>query len=122
MPRKKKAAKKATKSRAKKSSKSSSAASKKASEILRNINDDSKCFWVCDGRAIRSLRELPDVLKSMDAGAFKHHVNKERNDFANWIKDVIKDKTLAKSLKKSKPKMISDVKKRVTALQRKLKK
>ena len=33
---------------------------------------------------------------------FKFHVNKEKNDFANWIEDILGDKDLAKAIRKSK--------------------
>jgi len=34
----------------------------------------------------------------MDDGAFCHHVNQDRNDFYNWIKDAFKENELATRL------------------------
>ena len=34
-------------------------------------------------------------MDEMPTEVYVHHVNDERNDFANWIKDVIKDVKLA---------------------------
>ena len=37
----------------------------------------------------------------MDDGVFRHHVNDEKNDFYNWIRDVIEDQFLADKIKGS---------------------
>ena len=37
-------------------------------------------------------------VKSMNEDTFRHHVNKEKNDFSNWVKEVIKEEDLAKEL------------------------
>jgi HD superfamily phosphohydrolase len=57
--------------------------------------EPDKYFWLHDGRALKSLKELSDSLENMPGDVFSHHVTKERNDFSNWIKDVIGDKDLA---------------------------
>ena len=61
-------------------------------------------FWANDGQVIRSYEQLPAALKRMRATAFRHHVNNEKNDFANWVRDVIHDDALAKELEKEKRK------------------
>ncbi|MFN6944311.1 MAG: DUF5752 family protein [Cytophagaceae bacterium] len=61
-------------------------------------------FFVQDGKVLRSLEELIDYLPVMSEDTFAHHVNKEKNDFSNWIAEVIKDKELASSIKKVKTK------------------
>ncbi len=63
---------------------------------------EEKRFWVCDGRVLKNLRELADVLEKMPKDVFNHHVTKERNDFAIWVNDVFGDKKLAGGLKKAK--------------------
>jgi len=52
-------------------------------------------FFCRDGRIFKNLRELAVALKDMSEETFKHHVNEGKNDFANWIKDIIKDIRLA---------------------------
>ena len=52
-------------------------------------------FILKNKKALKSLHELADSLTSMDDETFKHHVTKEKNDFANWIKDVFKNERLA---------------------------
>lgn len=59
-------------------------------------------FWICDGRTLRSMAELCAALKGMNDDVFNYHVNKEKNDFAKWISDVVGDKTLAAAMAKLK--------------------
>jgi hypothetical protein len=61
-----------------------------------------QCFWVTDGRVISNLAELHDALKVMNSDVFAHHVNKEKNDFANWIADILGDADLAQNLRSAK--------------------
>lgn len=60
------------------------------------------CFWVNNGPILHNLEDLSAALKVMDLKTFRHHVNKDKNDFAVWIDEVIGDKILAKSLSKIK--------------------
>lgn len=55
-------------------------------------------FWCCDGRILKNLGELCDALGAMSDDAFAYHVNAAKNDFSNWVKDVIKDDSLAGDL------------------------
>lgn len=55
-------------------------------------------FWLRDGRALKDLHELSDAFEKMHDDIFKHHVNNEKNDFANWIRDIIKDEKLAEKI------------------------
>ncbi len=64
--------------------------------------EPEKCFWVCDGSVLKNLCELAAALETMNEPTFKYHVNKEKNDFANWVRDVFGDQKLAKGLMKAK--------------------
>ena len=66
-----------------------------------NASDES-CFWSCDGSIARNIEDLKNALLKMDKKSFSHHVNKEKNDFANGVKEGIRDDVLASKLKKSK--------------------
>jgi hypothetical protein len=55
-------------------------------------------FWCCDGRILKNLRDLCDALGGMSDDTFAYHVNAAKNDFHNWVRDVIKDETLAADL------------------------
>jgi len=58
-------------------------------------------FWVHDGPIVHNLKELKDALaKTVSDKQFKHHVTREKNDFVNWIADVLQDKKCANSMKR----------------------
>ena len=63
-----------------------------------------QCFWVNNGPILKNLEELTNFLPEMSDEAFKRHVNSEKNDFSNWIKDVIGDQKLANDLLSSRNK------------------
>ncbi len=56
-------------------------------------------FWLGDGRVIKNLNELAHALRTMHNSTFFHHVNRDKNDFSNWIKEIIKDKALAEKVR-----------------------
>jgi hypothetical protein len=72
-----------------------------ALKALAEVPDD-KVFYMSDGRVLKSLPELSAALESMDMDIFSHHVNSEKNDFANWINGVIGDEKLSAEVAKSK--------------------
>jgi len=63
---------------------------------------DELCFWVNNGPILKNIRDLKNALDKMSGETFKYHVNKEKNDFADWVKDVLGDKMLASKLAKIK--------------------
>jgi hypothetical protein len=66
------------------------------------INDPSKYFYASNGAVLKSLQELQEFLQEVDYDTFVYHVNSGRNDFANWVNDVLKKKVLSKKLRKAK--------------------
>lgn len=61
-------------------------------------------FWLQDGRSLGNLHDLRAVLEDMSQETFETYVNKEKNDFANWVEFVLHDAECAKSLRRcSKP-------------------
>lgn len=68
--------------------------------ILEDVKPEHH-FWAKNGTVIRNLPELIAAIERMDEAAFLHHVNKERNDFGNWVRDIIKDKGLAEEIYKA---------------------
>ncbi|MFW6220489.1 MAG: hypothetical protein ACOC3X_02330, partial [Nanoarchaeota archaeon] len=95
---------------------------KKAKEILSNVHPN-ETFKTALGKEIISLEELVKTLENMDDNEFKIHVNEEKNDYANWINDSIKDEVLAFEIKhvKDKKKIINTIKKRITELEKRIK-
>ena len=55
-------------------------------------------FHFCDGVAAESVETLVEHIKVLSPEQFKNHVNKERNDFFNWINDCV-DPAVAKEIK-----------------------
>jgi hypothetical protein len=55
-------------------------------------------FWCHDGSVFNDLRELAEGLAAMSDETFFYHSNYEKQDFANWVRDVIEDAWLADEL------------------------
>lgn len=58
-------------------------------------------FVLVDGRTLKDVKELADVLEDMHENTWGHHVNNERNDFANWVNDIFKEEELARQIRES---------------------
>jgi hypothetical protein len=72
----------------------------KAKGLLADVPGEY-VFRCCNGHILRNLRELGEELKTMSGESYNFHANIERNDFANWVRDIIDDATLAKNLQKA---------------------
>jgi hypothetical protein len=88
---------------------------------LRFLSDvpESNRFWCNDGAVFSNLRDLKDALSNMNSETFSHHVNSEKNDFCNWINEVVGDKDLAKEISnlKDKKSIGKKLKERISKLQ-----
>ena len=69
-------------------------------EARKYLSDCSpeQCFWVNNGPVLKNLEELANFLPEMGEDTFRHHVNGEKNDFSNWINNIIGDQKLANNL------------------------
>ena len=65
-----------------------------------------QCFWVNNGPILKNVEELANTLPGISDDIFQHHVNSEKNDFSNWIRDVVGDQKLANDLLSSKNKYL----------------
>lgn len=72
----------------------------KARQIISNVPED-KAFWLADGHKLMNLKELRNALTTIPPDVFNHHVNDQRNDFANWTRDVVRDPDLSDDLRKT---------------------
>ncbi len=63
---------------------------------------DGKQFWCNDNREFKSLEQLAEGFKAMSGETYRYHVNESKNDFSNWVKDVIGDEKMASDLRKAK--------------------
>ncbi|MEK6946644.1 MAG: hypothetical protein AABX32_03470 [Nanoarchaeota archaeon] len=88
-----------------------------AKNILSNVPED-KVFWLNNGGVLRNLQELSSALADISEETFGYYVNNEKNDFKNWVNDVIGDKKLADEIAKTKSKehLLSRVNKRINQL------
>ena len=59
---------------------------------------EENVFWCHDGKVFRSLKDLADGLAAMSDDTYAYHVNSDKNDFRNWVRDVIKDEEMANEL------------------------
>lgn len=57
-------------------------------------------FILVTGSPMKNLKELVAQLSDMPDWVFVHHVNTSRNDFSNWIRDVLKEEDLAEDILK----------------------
>ena len=67
----------------------------------QNQVPDDKVFWCCDGRVFRSLNDLATALEKMPEEIYQRHVDGEKNDFSNWVHDVVGDVTLTHQMRKA---------------------
>jgi hypothetical protein len=74
--------------------------------IVKRLSEapSDKRFVLKDGRVLKNMVELANALEYMADDIFNHHVNPYRNDFRNWISDVLGEKDLASTLDKIKGK------------------
>ena len=97
---KKKAVKKTTKKAASLTSKKTT--KKTASKKPLIYADNERAFWVNNGQILNSLLALQGALAEMEKAIFFHHVNSEKNDFADWVEIVLADEICAADLRKTK--------------------
>jgi len=57
-------------------------------------------FRCHDGLILQSMKQLGSALNSMTDETYVFHANTKKNDFSNWVRDIIKDEGLAKELQK----------------------
>jgi len=58
-----------------------------------------KCFHTKDGHELKNFEELVESVSNMSESVFNQHVNDQKNDFYNWIKDVLKMYELAEEIR-----------------------
>ncbi|MCJ7655508.1 MAG: hypothetical protein MUO97_09485 [Dehalococcoidia bacterium] len=74
--------------------------------VIRNVTgllaDVPKeyAFRCHDGLILQSMKQLGSALNSMTDETYVFHANTKKNDFSNWVRDIIGDEKLAKDLEK----------------------
>lgn len=59
-----------------------------------------KTFYLKDGKVFSTLEKFSKELQTMTQDVFKHHVNKDKHDFKEWMKHSLKEEELAKKVEK----------------------
>lgn len=59
---------------------------------------DQFCFYASDGKVVKNLKDLVKAIDQMTDDVFNYHANKEKNDFSNWIRDVMQYHDLAHNI------------------------
>ncbi|MAG16150.1 hypothetical protein CMO88_03750 [Candidatus Woesearchaeota archaeon] len=90
-----------------------------ARRILRKV-PNTDMFWLCTNENLKSLSELALSLEKVNDDIFRYHVNRDKNDFEVWIREVIKDKELAREIARVKTKetLIRKINERVSSIKR----
>ncbi|MFT4326378.1 MAG: hypothetical protein ACMXYK_02655 [Candidatus Woesearchaeota archaeon] len=71
-----------------------------AQNILADVEKGKEFIFHQKGhRIVRNIVELRAEIEGMDVEEFFFHVGENRNHFADWVKDAVKDDTLAKKLR-----------------------
>lgn len=75
-------------------------------------------FWLCTNENLRSLSDVYEALERASDDVFRYHVNRDKNDFEVWIREVIKDKDLAREIARVKTRetLIRKIRERVDEL------
>lgn len=60
-----------------------------------SVCSKDKSFFSSDGKVFTSLAELAIGLQRMHQDTFRYHANAQKNDFANWARDVFGEQQLA---------------------------
>lgn len=71
-----------------------------AEKLLARVPEEY-VFWCHDGRTLRDMPELGEALSAMSDETFAYHSNAEKQDFSNWVRDIIGDEKLAGDLAKA---------------------
>ena len=69
-----------------------------AVRLLSDVKHPNHHFRVINGLELRNMCDLADALEVMDDQTFAYHVNDTRNDFAEWVKDILGDQHLAEKM------------------------
>jgi len=63
--------------------------------------DKEKMFYVIDGQVASDVNDLLKAINTMQENAYIYHANKQKNDFSNWLRDVLNEKEIAEKIRTS---------------------
>ena len=60
-------------------------------------------FWMSSGLMLPNLRRLEEALRNMMTDEeYAYHANRQKNDFAKWVAEVLRDAACAQALRRAK--------------------
>ncbi len=71
-----------------------------AIKLLAKVPEDY-VFRCNDSCIMKDMQELMGALDGMTDETYAYHANESKNDFSNWVTDIIGDRELADSLRKA---------------------
>lgn len=71
---------------------------------LLKVVPQKESFWLCTNQNLRSLNTLAKALDEVSDDVFRYHVNKYKNDFSTWVRDMISDNDFAREISRIKTK------------------
>ncbi|MEM4259767.1 MAG: hypothetical protein QXG00_00865 [Candidatus Woesearchaeota archaeon] len=71
--------------------------------MIKEAKED-EVFIAKNNIKAKNIFELKKAIETMNDEEFSHHLNNDKNDFANWIEYSLEDKILADSVRQSKTK------------------
>lgn len=75
-------------------------AKKTKARVIKEAKPE-QCFWVNNGPICKTHADLKKALNAMTKEQYAYHTKGGRNDFANWLTDVMGHHDCAARLKKS---------------------
>jgi KaiC/GvpD/RAD55 family RecA-like ATPase len=69
-------------------------------ESIVQSEEHNKFLFPVSGKEVKTLKELKEFLENTDEEEFSYHLNEERNDFENWVRDALNEEELAELIKR----------------------
>lgn len=60
----------------------------------------AQCFWVNHGPVCKTTAELQAAIKTMSDAQYAYHTKRDGNDFAIWMRDVMRHPACATKLQR----------------------
>ncbi len=67
-------------------------------KVVKKVINPENYFFMHDGRVLKEIIELAEILETIDNEVFYHHVNESKNDFSNWIRDIFENHELSQEI------------------------
>ena len=71
-----------------------------AEKVLSDVEGDKR-FFGNDGCILSNLQQLAECLAHINDYSYGYHVSSEKNDFSNWVRDVLGDDKLARNISRA---------------------